>query len=165
MGDLYLIRHGLAGQFGDYPDDTQRPLTAEGREKTQRLASRWLDLGLQFDLILTSPLQRAQDTAQILLSAGLSEQLETLDCLAPEGELATWLDWAAQLAESRPNITLALVGHEPNLSQWAELLIWGECRGRIVLKKAGAIGLHLPETGSPIGNSHLFWLTPPRLLL
>jgi phosphohistidine phosphatase len=164
MRDLYLIRHGLAGQFGDYPDDTQRPLSPEGREKTQRLARRWLDLGLQFDLILTSPLQRAQDTAQILLSTGLSEQLETHDCLAPEGELGTWLDWVARL-ESRPDATLALVGHEPNLSQWAELLIWGECRGRIVLKKAGAIGLHLPETGSPIGHSHLFWLTPPRLLL
>ena len=161
MTHLYLIRHGLAGQFGDYPDDIQRPLTPEGREKTQRVAARFLELGLRFDRILTSPLQRAQDTAQILLSAGLSETLETHDCLAPIGELATWLDWL----KDRPPSNLALVGHEPNLSQWAEQLLWGECRDRLVLKKAGAIGLELPEKGSPIGNSHLFWLTPPRLIL
>ncbi|MER3478596.1 MAG: phosphohistidine phosphatase SixA, partial [Leptolyngbya sp. ERB_1_2] len=61
--------------------------------------------------------------------------------------------------------SLALVGHEPDLSGWAELLVWGEVRDRILLKKAGMIGLDLPDSGSAISNSQLFWLTPPKFLL
>ena len=76
------------------------------------------------------------------------------------------LDPAAQTngGGSSPNV-LALVGHEPDLSQWAELLIWGEAKGVLQLKKAGIIGIEIPDHIDPIGNSILFWLTPPRLLL
>jgi phosphohistidine phosphatase len=56
------------------------------------------------------------------------------------------------------------VGHEPNLSLWAETLLWGKTNGVLTLKKAGVLGLTLPEQ-TPIGNSTLFWLTPPRFLL
>ncbi len=62
-------------------------------------------------------------------------------------------------------VALALVGHQPDLCQWAEFLIWGESRQVLELKKAGVIGLTVPNQVSPVGNSCLFWLTPPRLLL
>jgi phosphohistidine phosphatase len=164
MIEVYLIRHGLAGEFGSYANDDERPLTPEGRQKTRLVAKRLVDLGLRFDRILTSPLVRAQQTAELLLEAGLSEVLEPADYLAIGGDIRQWLEWLhAQAPE--PLSRFALVGHEPTLSTWAELLLWGEVRGAIELKKAGIIGLSLPMEESPIAASRLFWLTPPRFLL
>ncbi|EKQ67495.1 phosphohistidine phosphatase, SixA [Leptolyngbyaceae cyanobacterium JSC-12] len=161
--ELYLIRHGLAGEFGSYPNDHERPLTEEGKKKTRQVAKRLLDLGLQFDLILTSPLVRARQTAEILMDVGLTDQLENADFLA-DGDIDSWLTWLQSWKPGKHG-HLALVGHEPSLSQWAEQLIWGDSKGAIQFKKAGVLGLELPAYGSPIGASTLFWLTPPRLLL
>lgn len=160
---LYLIRHGLAGQHGDYANDRERPLTDEGKQKTRQVAQKLYDLDLRFDLILTSPLVRAKQTAKILQSEELSRQLEEVEFLAPEGDIQSWLDWLEPWRT--PEKVLALVGHEPNLSTWAELLIFGRPSGSLMLKKAGVIGLTLPDSGSPVANSYLFWLTPPRFLL
>jgi phosphohistidine phosphatase len=161
--DLYLIRHGLAGQHGDYANDDERPLTDEGKQKTRQVAKRLHELGLRFDLILTSPLVRATQTAEILQSSKLSKKLEITDFLAPGGNIQDWLSWLETW--KAPDKTLCLVGHEPDLSAWAEQLIWGDVRGKLILKKAGAIGLLLPSTDKPISNSQLFWLSPPRFLL
>ncbi|MBW4581580.1 MAG: phosphohistidine phosphatase SixA [Tildeniella nuda ZEHNDER 1965/U140] len=160
--DLYLIRHGIAGEHGSYANDDERPLTAEGKQKTRQVAQRLHALTLRFDLILTSPLVRARQTADILLEAMLSQTVQVSSHLAPGGKLEEWLEWL-QDGRSPDATTLALVGHEPNLSTWAETLVWGEARGALSLKKAGVIGLALPEQ-SLVGNSTLFWLTPPRFL-
>jgi phosphohistidine phosphatase len=159
--ELYIIRHGLAGEHGSYADDAQRPLTDEGHRKMGQVAQRFYALDLRFDLILTSPLVRARQTAEILQAAGLSKHLEVSEFLAPGGDFEDWLAWFRQWQSSE---SLAIVGHEPSLSQWAERLIWGEVRQRLLLKKAGAIGLKVPN-GEAIGQSQLFWLTPPKLLL
>ncbi len=161
--ELYLIRHGLAGEFGRYPDDRDRPLTEAGKKKTQFVAERLKTLGIQFDQVLSSPFVRAWQTAEILLEVGLSDRLEVAGYLAPSGEMSDWLNWLPTW-ETGSQGTLALVGHEPNLSHWAETLLWGEYKGVITLKKAGVIGLAVPDS-EPVGNASLFWLTPPRLLL
>ncbi|XGV94621.1 MAG: phosphohistidine phosphatase SixA [Leptolyngbya sp. BL-A-14] len=162
--ELYLIRHGLAGEHGSYANDDERPLTDEGKQKTRQVAKQLHALKLRFDLILTSPLVRARQTADLLLEAKLAHNLQESSDLAPGGDLTTWLIWL-QTWRSPQNTTLALVGHEPALSTWAETLLWGEAKGVLVLKKAGVVGLTLPDQQSPIGNSSLFWLTPPRFLL
>jgi len=189
MIHLYLIRHGIAHDRTEEGQDELRSLTALGQQKTQKVAQRLYDLGVRFDLILSSPLVRAAQTATILQQAGLSSQVAVSADLQPEGSLLHWLDWLttwqgareAQASNSetqsssdpRPDSpslelakdhALALVGHQPDLSDWAEQLVWGAAVGGLVLKKAGIIGLHLPEKGSPLGNSTLFWLTPPRFL-
>lgn len=161
--ELFLIRHGLAGEHGSYANDDERPLTEEGQKKTKQVAKKLVHLGIQFDLLQTSPLVRARQTAEILMEAGLAKELEALDCLAT-GEFDDWLTWLNSNASSKYQ-QLALVGHEPSLSQWAEMLIWGNAIERIQLKKAGIIGLLLPEQGSPKGKSTLFWLTPPKFLI
>lgn len=161
--DLYLIRHGLAGEHGSYANDDDRPLTDEGLHKTRQIAKRLYALELRFDVILTSPLVRARQTADILLEAKLSKEVQQSPYLAPGGSLPEWLEWLQDWRSPNTN-ALAIVGHEPNLSAWAETLIWGETKGRLTLKKAGMIGLTLPKQ-QPIGNSTLFWLTPPRFLL
>ncbi len=163
--ELYLIRHGIAEEQTSSIKDEERSLTKEGRQKTEKVAQKIKNLGLQFDLILTSPLVRARQTAEILIAAKLSSQLEESAYLAFNGEISNWLvDWLEPKNYSQ-NTQLALVGHEPCLSNWAEILVWGEAKDSFVLKKAGMIGVKLPETGSPVGRSQMFWLTPPKYLL
>lgn len=161
--ELYVIRHGLAGERGTYANDDERPLTEEGRTKTKRVAKRLHELGIRFDLLQTSPLVRAHQTAEILRSAGLSKQLEVSDYLAPAGDFAAWVDGLQQ--RQQDSTQLAIVGHEPDLGEWTERLLWGAVRHQLIIKKAGVIGLLLPEDGSPIGRSQLFWFTPPKYLL
>ncbi len=159
---LYLIRHGIAAERGTFSRDADRPLTTEGEAKLYKVAQRLQAMGIWFDLIQTSPLVRAKQTAEILYTAGLSSQVVESTQLAPSGDLHYWLaDWQGQLLPAR----LAIVGHEPNLSEWAELLIFGQVCGRLVMKKAGIIGLNVPLTPPFVGNSTLFWLTPPKLLI
>ncbi|MHC0065449.1 phosphohistidine phosphatase SixA [Nostoc sp. UIC 10890] len=163
--ELYLIRHGIAEDKGLGIKDEERSLTKEGRQKTEKVAQKLVKLGLSFDLILTSPLVRARQTAEILIAEKLSSQLEESSHLAPDGQISSWLkDWLEPRNYSQ-NTQLALVGHEPGLSNWAEILLWGEVKESLVLKKAGMIGIKLPETGSALGRSQMFWLTPPKYLL
>ncbi|MEB3831958.1 phosphohistidine phosphatase SixA [Phormidium sp. CCY1219] len=161
---VYLIRHGIAANREDYPQDEARPLTKEGIRKTRKVANRLQELDLQFDVILTSPLVRAKQTAEILQTAGLGSQIKESTSLSPAGDLNNWLNWYRKWRQSGGQC-VALVGHQPDLGNWAEILVWGEARERLVVKKAGVIGVMLPETGDPVGNSSMFWLTPPKLLL
>lgn len=175
---LYLIRHGIAvDRHPDHPD-RDRPLTAKGRQKTQRVAERLVQLGIHAPLILTSPLVRAYQTAEILLSAGVGEVLEIEPELAPGGQCDRGLEHLARHLAAYPATAIALIGHEPDLSQWASLLMFGDRPSSptasdpdpIQLKKAGVIGLTVPVdpaagAGAAIGHSQLIWLTPPRFLL
>ena len=164
LTELYLMRHGSATERGTYRVDDDRPLTDAGRARTRAVALRLLALGCQSDQIFTSPLVRAQQTAEILLDVGLAPTVELSAALAPGGELADWLPARAQW-QAQSSGRLALVGHEPDLSHWAQQLVTGQVSDRWRLKKAGVIGLHVPAAETAIGNSELFWLTPPRLLL
>ncbi len=162
---LYLIRHGIAVERTDFNGpDGDRPLTPQGEQKTRRVAQRLQDLKLSFDRLLTSPLLRAHQTANILHGAGLAPSIEIVDWLAHGGNFASGLHWLENIQKSDAT-SIAFVGHEPDLSQWAELLLWEEVRQVLVLKKAGIVGLLLPEATPPVGNCSLFWLSAPGLLL
>lgn len=163
--ELYIIRHGIAQERSPGISEVERSLTKEGRQKTEKIAKRLHNLAVEFDLILTSPLVRARQTAEILLEHQLSSQLETTDHLTPGGDIYAWLREWWEPQQHPPETSIALVGHEPSLSQWTEILLWGEVKERLVLKKAGIIGLTVPVTGSPVGCAQLFWLTPPKFLL
>ena len=65
--ELYLIRHGLAAERGEnFPDDTKRPLTSRGIQRLQRAGKALAALDVDFDVILTSPLVRARQTAEAI---------------------------------------------------------------------------------------------------
>jgi len=158
---LYLMRHGLATERGTFEEDGDRPLTTVGCKKTQQVSKYLQNLGLKFDLIITSPLVRAQQTADIFYRQGLSGNLEVSPHLAPGGELSHFLTFLSL----HPQTKAIAVGHQPDLGAWAEMLLYGQEREVIVLKKAGIIGLQLPEIGDAIAHSQLFWLTSPKLLI
>lgn len=163
---LYLIRHGIAAQRGTYANDDDRPLTEAGRQKTTAIATRLHQLSLRFDQLLTSPLVRAQQTAAILHQATLGPTPEICDALQPGGDLGDWLP-RLTLGQGAEKVAIAVIGHEPDLSQWAQQLVGGcdrSAEDAWILKKGGIIGLQVP-TENAMGHSQLFWLCPPRLLL
>ncbi len=86
--ELYLVRHAVAAERGDdWPDDTKRPLTADGTSRFRDAVDGLVWFGVGMDEIFTSPLVRARQTAD-LLAAGLAEHppVKTLDELAPGNE-------------------------------------------------------------------------------
>ena len=183
--ELFLIRHGIAGEPDSYANDAERQLTAKGHQKTKAVAKRLYEIGVRFDLILTSPLVRSRQTADILHSVGLSSRVEESPYLAPDGDFSAWLSWLEKWrdapAESlgdrtesklskkgnksqRSLIQLAIVGHQPDLGNLAEILLWGDAQQKIILKKAGVIGLTIPVYTTPVAQSQLFLLTSPKWL-
>jgi phosphohistidine phosphatase len=66
---LYILRHGQAGPSQPGESDDARTLTNEGREEMRRIARRLAALGIDVDVILTSPLPRAKETAEIAAEA------------------------------------------------------------------------------------------------
>ena len=165
--EIYLIRHGIAADRIQYPNDEKRPLIEKGREKTFKVARRLSEIGLNFEIVLTSPLLRATQTAEILQQAGLSTKIEIFPALAPGGDIQEWIDWYLQGSYNRrdKDNSIALVGHQPDLGNWTELLVWGRIEKKLLLKKAGAIGVRLSTLENPIGKSELFLLTAPKWLL
>jgi phosphohistidine phosphatase len=166
---LYLIRHGIAVDpdpfaLDSIADDESRLLTKLGRKKIAQVADRLTKLELTFDLIITSPLVRAQQTADILINKQIGTKLEISQDLKPMGNLPSWLmELNARSLDSSIE-TIALVGHEPNLSEWAELLIFGKVYHKLMLKKGGIIGLKFPDERVAIGTAQLHCLIPPKYL-
>lgn len=164
--EIYLIRHGIAVDSTADLADADRWLTKQGIKKTLQVASSLRRLDLEFDIILASPLLRAQQTADLLISKDLSAKQEIHADLAPHGSLDSWIHWLQDYERTHPHAQrLALVGHEPCLSTWAEMLLFNQVFHRLHLKKAGIIALDWPTATHPIGNCQLNWLIPPKCWL
>ncbi|MBR2865035.1 MAG: histidine phosphatase family protein [Elusimicrobiaceae bacterium] len=114
---LILMRHGQAEPYA--PADHLRPLTPYGKQVVCAHAGQLFKQNLLPDLILASPLLRAQETAQIV-SGVLQTPYQTLDLL--DGRLsADGLLKTARQTLMQTN-TLMLIGHNPNMAIAAQLL-------------------------------------------
>jgi phosphohistidine phosphatase len=116
---VYLVRHGIAGNPDEWkaPDDS-RPLNAKGRRMFRRTARAFAKLGERIDLLCTSPLVRAVQTAEILAEVLELDEVAVLEELRPEVPVQRLLERAAGLSEKR----IALVGHDPQISGTAAAL-------------------------------------------
>jgi phosphohistidine phosphatase len=158
--ELYLIRHGIAAERGDeYPDDSKRPLTSAGMSKLREAAKGLNELDVSFNVIISSPLVRTKQTAEIVAGT-LKEKppVVTSDALAPAGTPAGVVQ---ELARHAKQARIALVGHEPNLGELAARLIGA--KSPIEFKK-GAICRIDFEVLPPKGVGQLRWFLPPRVL-
>ncbi len=158
--ELYLIRHGVAAERSDdYPDDSKRPLTNQGIAALKKEAKALVHLGVDFDQIISSPLVRTKQTAEVFAQALPSKPAVTLsDSLAPAGAPAAVFQ---ELAKHMRKERIAIVGHEPNMGELAARLIGA----RVPLEfKKGAICRIDFEVFPPKGVGSLRWFMPPRLL-
>jgi phosphohistidine phosphatase len=165
--ELYLFRHGIAVDRLESRDDTERPLTPKGATRTRSVAERLGKLGIGFDEILTSPLIRARQTADILAAAQIGPQPRVEPALAPGGSLSAFLAWLAHW-DGSPEGRLVLVGHQPDLGEWAAAIAFGQSDhgNNLTLKKAGIIGIRSGAARIQIHTENqLFLLTSPKWLL
>jgi len=116
---IYLVRHGIAGNPEEWkgPDDS-RPLSGKGRRKFRETARAFARLGDRIDLLCTSPLVRAVQTAEILADALELNDVDVLEELRPDVPVQGLLERVAGLEVKR----VALVGHDPQLSGAAAVL-------------------------------------------
>jgi phosphohistidine phosphatase len=135
--NLYIVRHAIAVQRGtpDYEDDSQRPLTDKGRKKMRKIVQGQRQIDTPLNTILSSPYVRARDTAKILADEfKLENQLYFSENLVPPGNFEALVD---EIHEKYDVENLALVGHEPMLSQLISWLTTGHTDMELNLKKGG----------------------------
>ena len=158
--ELYLIRHGVAEEQGDaWPDDTKRPLAEEGMNSLRKGARGLATLGVSFDVVLTSPLVRTKQTADIIAGAfDPRPPIVTLDALAPGGSGQTVL---ADLEKQSRRKRIALVGHEPGIGELAAKLAGS--RHPFAFKKGAVCRIDV-ETLPPAGSGTLRWFLTQKIL-
>jgi|SRR6266496_1444850 len=157
---LYLIRHGVAEERGDaWPDDAKRPLSEGGIERLQKSARGLARLDAWIDVILTSPLVRTRQTADIVASAfDPRPSIVSVDSLAPEG---TYTALVADLEKHGRKTRIALVGHEPGIGELAARLIGS--RHSIEFKKGAVCRIDVEEI-PPVGPGDLRWMLTPKIM-
>jgi phosphohistidine phosphatase len=154
----YFLRHGLAGdREAWHDDDSLRPLTREGIKKMKREAKTIAQLDLKLDAIISSPLVRARQTAEIV-----AKKLKMRDRLTEEVNLGLSFD-LEHLAEivglhAGAN-AIMLVGHDPSMSAAIGQLIGS---ASVEMKKGSLAGVEILE-GSPL-RGQLIFLLPPAVL-
>lgn len=157
-----LVRHGIAVEQSEWKKaDADRPLSDKGLVRTRKAARGLMRLGIVPTHILTSPLVRARDTARLIQESFEDPPsitvCEELLPKAPAEKLATVLH--ALPAEA----TVICVGHEPQLSYAAGVLLVGQRVPGLRFKKAGACLIVLPER-TTIARGRLRWWLAPRQL-
>lgn len=163
--ELLVIRHGPAGKRERWAEesgepDEARPLTGAGRKKTKKAAKGLAAEVGSLDLLATSPLARAAETAEIVAKAFGGVAVETMDALRPERRPDELLRW---LREQDAGARVAVVGHEPYLGFLASWLLTGRYDAFIELKKPGSVLLRFDDPPSA-GNAVLVWSLAPRHL-
>ena len=157
--ELYLIRHGVAEERGEaWPDDSKRPLTEQGISRLRRSARGLARIDVSFDVMLTSPLVRARQTAEVIAAAlDARPPIVLAESLVPGGPYQAVL---ADLEKQSRRRRIALVGHEPGIGELAARLLGS--RHALAFKK-GAICRIDVETLPPSAPGVLRWLLTPRL--
>lgn len=164
MLNLYLLRHSNAaenpppGESGD----AARRLTPEGIEKARHIGRAFHRLGLAFDLVLSSPAARARHTAELVAKELQTfPKVELLEDLWIDGEPKAIVDRLRR--GSRPPREALLVGHEPDLSLFASVLLAGSPGLDLVFKKGGVAKLSIESLKFGRCAALEWWLTPRHL--
>lgn len=159
---LYIVRHGIAVDVGEnnVSSDEERMLSVEGIHRTKMVAKGLLSMGIRPERIISSPLCRAFETAEIIEKELKRDiRIETLEPLSPDGSIEQTTKW---LAQQQPEAML-LVGHMPNLNRLASRLLVGDNSLNLLFKKAAACCISFPGTITP-GSGGLEWLIQPKQL-
>jgi phosphohistidine phosphatase len=153
---LYLMRHANAGLSRENPVlDTKRSLVKEGKEQCMLMARMLSALKVQVDVIVSSPLKRAMQTAQFVgTELGYEGKVEASNALLPNAAFANFQDMLAKYADHEG---LLAVGHNPVLYQFLGRLITGNGGAAIRMRKGSIARVDLDHH-----PPRLQWLIDPR---
>lgn len=153
---LYFLRHGRAEHTPGL-EDADRRLTNTGESQLRAAAPLWRRLNLRPQLILTSPLIRAVQTAELFVSGLGSKHAPVVDQRLSPG--AEWAAMAQAMAEHGSAQRVMFVGHQPDLGSAVELL---SSASSIRLRPGSLACLEFPGTPEP-GQGEIAWLLDPDL--
>jgi phosphohistidine phosphatase len=160
---LLIVRHAIAEDREAFAasggDDAVRPLTANGARKMRRTARGLHELVPTIDVLVASPLTRAQETAEIIRGEYAIDRIETTDALLPQTALDETVQWLTRYSDG----VVAVVGHEPHLGRLVTYLMAGVDRPGVELKKGGASAIDF-EGAPKVGGGTLVWSVPPGML-
>jgi phosphohistidine phosphatase len=161
--NLVLIRHAIAEDRAAFArtgrPDARRPLTGEGRRKFRRARRGLRRAAPEISLIATSPYARARETADLLQKVYPEVKIQTVDALKHRGSMRRLNAW---LARRPADDSVAMVGHEPDLSRWVAVLT-GARRPPLQFKKGGAALISF-DGKAAAGKGTLEWLLTPAQL-
>jgi len=145
---LYILRHASAGtRRRNALLDRKRGLDKEGKQQCLLIGAYLNALGVGFDAIVSSPLKRSLQTASLVATEiGFEQKIAADPSLEPSGR---FLDFEALLAKHAQLENVLVVGHNPNLAQFAAALIAGQRGGRANLRLRKASLLRLDVTRRP----------------
>lgn len=157
---LLFIRHAIAVPGESFAgSDADRPLTDEGKKRFRRVATRLVEIAPRPAAILSSPLRRARETADIVARAWPKTKVTLVPALA-DGD---WPSVCEALAGFSRDDTVALVGHEGWISVVTARLLGGKRARAFAYRKGGVALIEVDDPAS--GQGDLLWFIPPRVLL
>jgi phosphohistidine phosphatase len=157
---LFIIRHGEAGnRMTDPAKDSDRALTSLGRTEMHRIGKSLKESGLEAKQIVTSPLRRAKETAEIVAQILKIPLLEEWDELRPGGNRESLY---RRLARIERGSRVVLVGHEPYLTAMIGEIV-GTPEARLILKKGGLAKVRITSF-APLVQGELRWLLTPKIM-
>lgn len=161
---LLIIRHAIAEDrelfAASGQDDAERPLTKAGRKKMRAAAAGLAEVAPAVDLLATSPLVRATQTADIVAAAFRRPPTHPVDALTPERPAADFVKWLHAVDGAS---VVATVGHEPHLGRLVSWLTTARKQPFMELRKGGACLLDLGAAPAP-GTARLLWVLTPKQL-
>ena len=158
--ELLIVRHGIAVEPGTAGfTEAERPLTEEGTLRFREAARGLAALLPRPDVLLTSPLVRARQTAEIAAEAWGKRKPQIEPRLAAGAAPQAILSCLAEHGESG---LVATFGHEPDCSRLLGHLLGSRHDDRLAFKKGGAALVEL--AGGAAGFGQLVWFLPPRIL-
>ncbi len=152
---IYILRHAWADHADDpnWPSDTQRPLTEEGRERFARVMPRLVKRGFAPEVIATSPYLRCRQTAQAIAEHVEGDpDIVELSALAPQSDLAAIMGWTREQDVEQ----MAWVGHSPDIGFLAATLL-GNCSAIERFAPGTCAAVHIDQEAAQ-GAGQLQWL-------
>jgi phosphohistidine phosphatase len=160
---LLIIRHAIAEDREEFAKagetDDERPLTGFGKQRMVRNTRGLRRVARTIDLLATSPLKRAVQTARIVAEEYGIKEVAICEAMRPEKPLKDFARW---LTRHRDYDVVAVVGHDPHLSTLATWLLTGLAEPRIEFKKGGCLALDIPDRIE--GGATLLWSIAPAQL-
>lgn len=160
---IYIVRHGKALDYHDpqATSDEMRWLVEEGRDQVSTMAALLARLRVQPDLVLSSPLVRARETAEIIAEElGVASGVTIEEELAPGGSPAGVLDAIVRRGRVR---TVVVAGHMPGVGRLAGYLLHQDPDGGFGFQTGAIARIELPDDDLAPGGGRLRWMIPPSV--
>jgi phosphohistidine phosphatase len=156
--DIYFLRHASAGEYDPTKNDDQRPIDKTGERQSHDVGRALAALDLKFDVIISSELTRARQTAEIVASElGHKDKIVTDGALRPEASYKQFEELLTRYGKAK---AILLVGHNPSMTDFLTRILCGEFAGFIDFKK-GAVA-KVEKDGSQ--SAQLKWCMTPRVV-